>query len=247
MLINALIMKVCNRKCLLRPMRGLNSSAFTLIELLVAVTILGVLAILMFPALKGVQERSAAAGCSSNLRQLASAILAYAGEHNGYLPDSKFTLTPREENWWMSKLVAGGHIDGPVVCPQFRGRIRTTSYSPVLCTYAANEMLTGYTRDNEQWFSTRTLAGIPEPASTILLTESRYELVAGDGNYNTYPLLKVGDGELIGKVYDLNSGRRGPALRYAHGGYPQAAFVDGHAEARAAPWPDEALDPNQGD
>lgn len=64
------------------PRRG-----FTLIELLTVIAIVGVLAGILVPTVMGVRHRAKQAACSSNLRQIASAFLLYAGEHDGKLPD----------------------------------------------------------------------------------------------------------------------------------------------------------------
>jgi prepilin-type N-terminal cleavage/methylation domain-containing protein/prepilin-type processing-associated H-X9-DG protein len=60
--------------------------AFTLIELLVTVSIIGVLAALLFPALRTARGAADTTKCAANLRQLACGIVLYAGEHNGTLP-----------------------------------------------------------------------------------------------------------------------------------------------------------------
>jgi prepilin-type N-terminal cleavage/methylation domain-containing protein len=59
---------------------------FTLIELLTVITILAVLAALLFPAMSNVMDRSKAAACVMNLRQIAVACGLYAGENNGSFP-----------------------------------------------------------------------------------------------------------------------------------------------------------------
>ena len=60
--------------------------AFTLIELLVVITIIGILAALLFPVLSGIREKANRTVCLSNLRQLAVASLAYAADNKGFLP-----------------------------------------------------------------------------------------------------------------------------------------------------------------
>jgi len=59
--------------------------AFTLIELLVVITIIAILAALLFPVLGSVQEYGRRASCLSNLHQLTLAWLAYASDNKGHL------------------------------------------------------------------------------------------------------------------------------------------------------------------
>lgn len=59
---------------------------FTLIELLLVVSIMLILASLLFPALHSAREKSKTIACAGgNLKQVLSAGLLYAGDHNGNL------------------------------------------------------------------------------------------------------------------------------------------------------------------
>lgn len=78
---------------------------FTLIELLVVITIIGILAALLSPALKKARDQARGIACMSNLRQLGTAFHAYAGENNEKLP-----LATEGSNWpvwcyWISPYV----------------------------------------------------------------------------------------------------------------------------------------------
>ena len=63
-----------------RPMRG-----FTLIELLVVIAIIAILAALLLPVLNAGKVRAKAAGCISNMHQLALGWRMYADDNNGTL------------------------------------------------------------------------------------------------------------------------------------------------------------------
>ncbi len=63
--------------------------AFTLAELLVVIAIVAVLAAVAYPAYQRVIESGRATACTSNLRQLGSALGLYLGENNNTMPTLK--------------------------------------------------------------------------------------------------------------------------------------------------------------
>ena len=61
-------------------------AAFTLIELLIVVSILSLLAALLFPVFARSRENARRSGCASNLRQIGLATLQYAQDYDQTLP-----------------------------------------------------------------------------------------------------------------------------------------------------------------
>lgn len=59
---------------------------FTLIELLVVIAIIAILAALLMPALQRARMAAQSAKCLSNLKQLGSAVIMYAGDNKEWLP-----------------------------------------------------------------------------------------------------------------------------------------------------------------
>ncbi len=60
--------------------------AFTFTELLVIIVMLGVLAIVVLPAVAGVQNKGGREDCANNLRQIGMASMVFASDNNGLLP-----------------------------------------------------------------------------------------------------------------------------------------------------------------
>ncbi|MGB1126286.1 MAG: type II secretion system protein [Phycisphaeraceae bacterium] len=65
---------------------------FTLIELLVVISIIALLIAILLPALKQASESAEKAQCAVNCRQVVVGIHAYATDHNGKTPPSKYDL-----------------------------------------------------------------------------------------------------------------------------------------------------------
>ena len=75
--------------------------AFTLIELLVVIAIIAILAALLLPAFRGARLKTQRVHCVSNLRQLTSASIMYAGD-NGH--HAAYFTEPVSNKLWMGSL-----------------------------------------------------------------------------------------------------------------------------------------------
>src|SRR5688572_21797364 len=67
------------------PCSGSRVGAFTLLELLAVVAMIAILAAMLLPAISKAKIRSQAVACLNNNRQLATAWLLYADDHNDRL------------------------------------------------------------------------------------------------------------------------------------------------------------------
>jgi prepilin-type N-terminal cleavage/methylation domain-containing protein/prepilin-type processing-associated H-X9-DG protein len=65
----------------------MKTRGFTLIELLVVIAIIAILAAILFPVFARARMRAHTATCISNLKQLSNAMLMYADDNQGRLPD----------------------------------------------------------------------------------------------------------------------------------------------------------------
>lgn len=88
--------------------------AFTVVELLVVITILGVMAALLLPAVVTTQRLAQQAQCMSSLRQISLACAGYIGDHQGQYPD--IDVVDRRPGYpshtfWYERLLPYGGID----------------------------------------------------------------------------------------------------------------------------------------
>lgn len=66
-----------------------NTKGFTLIELLVVIAIIGILLGLLLPALTRAKAKARETACLNNLKQIGIAVMLYADDNKGFLPDAE--------------------------------------------------------------------------------------------------------------------------------------------------------------
>ena len=109
--------------------RLVRRGGFTLIELLVVITIIGILASLLVPAVNVARSASRRAACASNLRQFGIGLFAYADRNNGLFCSGAFDWRRDgavTEIGWVADLVNDGIPVGEMLCPSNEAQLSVT-------------------------------------------------------------------------------------------------------------------------
>lgn len=231
---------------------GTRPGAFTLVELLVTITIVAILAGVIFQAVPNAIAKARASTCQGNMRQIGTLMITYAAEFNGKFPEAG------QSKGWVSRLCEHSFPEYPksadpdknerykqfftsgagkiFVCPSNKYAKENLTKS-----YLANGRITGvrivaepgtgtssdYLAGNTGAFIPKPPAKINHPAGTILLVEQwdgRDDAPVPPKNKTT--LWNAND------VRYANVGDTSPeeAACQCHGKGRHYLFVDGHIE-----------------
>lgn len=202
---------------------------FTLIELLVVISIIALLAAILFPVFGRAREKARQAACMSNLKQLGSAFLMYAQDFDEMFPIPSNTTGVEGVNYYWQDLIAGycgakgkynasanpRYVNTVYDCPSldpFTG----TGGERVIGDYGVCQLFWPlFPNPSSGLIDTRN---ITNPASAGLLTEAR-------ATFN-YATAKVG---VTGEDWQNNR-----FLRSSHSDGLNILYCDGHVNWKRA-------------
>ena len=228
-------------------------TAFTLVELLVVMGVVAVLLSLLIPVLSSAKRSGQAAASTNNLRELAAANFAYAGEHDGV-----FCPAQDQRNlvrWHGARTSANSAFDpgkgylspylgqsGRVkVCPLFQNILTgSKSFENGTGGYGYNEWYVGGTP--AAMFQPNRQVAIARPAQTVMFTTTAY---ANGSSVQEYPFCEPpfwpgADGNPSG-------GRPSPTVHFRFRGLALVAWCDGHVSAERRQDRDEGDNPHGGE
>ena len=187
--------------------------AFTLTELLVVMAIIGIVAAVLVPVLRGAQKKSQESKCASNIRQLGMALLQSSADNAGMM----FYL-PNGSAWWEKLKPALGKENvtppgGCLICPtSWQLKAGKSLPGGKYLSYGLNgEVLTDV-----------TYSGSATPTSIV---PKYLPAISGQSK-----LILAAEG-LGPTAYTIWLTKSRPAFPDYHNGKFHAVFLDGHVES----------------
>lgn len=217
---------------------------FTLVELLTTISILAVLAVLITGASTKLMGGGKTAKSMSNLRQIATAVHAYANDNDDYLPRGYFYQPGQAEVSYINELLPYLSEQPSPLKPQRNIFVSPSSVLPmpakaanafIPMTYSVHGLLCPDTSNGNSPMKRNAVA---RPTQVILIGDSAQNptsknslctLKAPTAFYQAGSDKPLDELIPVGADSDSNSGLGG--LRYRSDGKAVVAMVDGHVEA----------------
>lgn len=217
-----------------RAGKGSRKGAFTLLEILLVLALLAILVALSSASIVKIQKMARNATCVSNLRQLGSAGLLYAAEHNGKLParDGWYkNVNPANPNFnpdslrnylpdqRVSRADAGSKI---FVCPTLDAAQRCDDSQNTygLNTFASGSSWTVKDGNTQEPLGPSRLAQVLKPSSMIFFGDSLFPIPSGAPPNTYYYTIAIG-------VQGTGRNDYSDPKSLPHHGCTQCVFLDG--------------------
>lgn len=205
-----------------------SSRAFTLIELLVVITIISLLAGMLFPVFMQARAKAHAAACLNNLSQLSRALQMYIDDNGG-----RFPLSLEEGGYgpsWCGYVDGGG---GDVTKGAVFNYVR--SKEVFICPSDPYAGRLGLSYEMSGPLGALPQGIVENPADTVLLIDANDPPAAQgqlrDQNGRFLVQNEAHDDTIIPCVCDIPGGYTTDGLNNVHNKRANAAFVDGHVKS----------------
>ena len=236
-----------------------RNAGFTLIELLTVIAIIAILASILFPVFAKAREKAGTAACTSNNKQLATAMMMYTTDYDQRFPTAGdgWNMSPVLQSDWVHvdyHLAGGIEVELGSLFPYVKNAQCYVCPSSDLCS--APYLLNGveYTRTsycmnynlapmNGGTETGMKITRVAFPANTFLFIEDEeLSFGFGPGQFNDamfYVSSTPGSGTIT--QADMPPGGSDATSRHSNGGL--AAYCDGHvkwhpfSELAALPYP----------
>lgn len=236
-----------------------KNRGFTLLETLTVITVLILLAIIIFSVSKKMRDVAQNAACVSNLRTVAQALLIYSTDHDGTLPPFYSDANNPAETHWQyvigtqylnepaSSFGSGGDASHSVLrCPADHTFSRLSGHPRRVRSIAINgSAYPGYDYGYPPWplprgVTNRKLSSIKHPAQLCMIADGGSGEFTNEWGYSAR-LSSIGTPTAPLKWFTRHS--KGGKLGM------NCAMVDGHVEWRSAEWlqNERERDHNHGD
>ena len=139
---------------------------FTLIELLVVISIITVLAAMLFPVFARAREKARQAACTSNLKQIGTALTMYTDDYDGVYPRGQFAPFDSTQTW---NVVIAPYVKNTQVfkCPTQGSDPYGYGYN--ISFWGAGDLLEGMHGINDTYPVAQSM--VPAPAETIWVVD----------------------------------------------------------------------------
>ena len=228
--------KVCRNKALTGNTlfdRATIDSAFTLIELLVVIAIIAILAAMLMPALQQARERSRAASCTSNMKQIGLAIQMYQRDNSDW--SMPFELIAKSTTWGTGLIKLKYISHTALNCPSYYG---VPEHPPLKLNSAKEWTVSAYSPYgyNYRWLGGGQNQPIPKATSfkypsKLLMITSSYDNLSIERGYYFINSTKPGATSTSGVPYGRHAGTANILYADGHTGQKKFGLTDAHTTA----------------
>jgi len=243
-----------------------KARGFTLIELLVVIAIIAILAAILFPVFAQVREKARQTKCSSNEKQLVTALVEYVQDYDETFPPANTNdptyvdaagVAQNRQHWYgeitpyikqgYANSQAGTKKDNVYICPDYAvvGAFGTSATSPggtPQYSYVINENISPALAPGTPWglagVAPSTLSRINYPANQVIISEGAGARVFSAGNDTAAdPPIPAGGSGFSDTNVNHDNNISHVLARGRHAGGSNYAFTDGHVKFVRAPSP----------